>query len=119
LAVAFGVGAAFFGGVEIEELDEVVAALEAGAVAALEGGEEVDDFAAGEVGPEVDVAGNEGDFLVEFDGVGPSVLAENLGRARGGAEDAKQDADGGGFAGAVGPEIGENFALVESEIDAV
>jgi hypothetical protein len=74
LAVALRVGPALLRGVELEALDQLVAA---GLVeVTAQPAEQVDDLAAAEVGPEGDVAGHVGEAVVEPVGVVPRVAVE-------------------------------------------
>ena len=117
LPVALGVGAALLGRVELEALDQLLAAgrVEAAAQAA----EQVDRLAAGEVGPQVDVAGHVGEPAVELDGVGPRVAAQQADLAGVGAQEAEQDADGGRLAGAVGTEEAVHLARLDGQVEPV
>ena len=108
LPVALGVGPALLRRVELEALDQLGAALLVDAAA--QPAEQVDDLAAGEVGPERDVAGHVGEPAVQLVGVAPRVAAEEGGAAAVGAQQAEQDADGGGLPGAVGAEEAVDLA---------
>ncbi len=102
LPVALGVGPALLARVEVEALQQLGAA--PGVEAAAEPAEQVDDLAAGQVGPQRDVAGHVREAAVQFRGVAPRVAAEQPGGAGVGAQQPEQDPDGGGLPGAVGPE---------------
>jgi hypothetical protein len=56
---------------------------------------------------------------MEGDGVAPRVETEHLGPARVGPQEAEQYPDGGGLAGAVGPQEPVHLAGCHGEIEAV
>ncbi len=87
--------------------------------AAAQAAEEVDGLAAGEAGPEGDVAGDVGEAPVEVGGVLPGVGAEEFGAALVGAEHPEEDADGGGLPGAVRAEEAVCLPLGHFEVEAV
>ncbi|MBG6085009.1 hypothetical protein IW252_001776 [Zhihengliuella flava] len=60
-----------------------------------------------------------GQPAVEVDGVFPRVAPEQLGAPGVRGEQSQQDADGGGFAGAVGTEEAVHLAGVHVEVEAV
>lgn len=99
LPVALGVRAGLLARVEVEPLEKVGLA---GLVdAAAEAREQVDRLAAGELGPERDVAGHVGQAMVQADRVGPWVRPEQGDVAPVRLEQTEQDADGGGLPGRV------------------
>src|SRR5205085_10068663 len=67
----------------------------------LESGEQVEDFAAGEVGIDAQFAGVVSDVGARVEALMLAVVSEDEGLAGGGAEEVEEDADGGGLAGAV------------------
>jgi hypothetical protein len=116
LAVAFGIGTAFFCGVKVKVLNQFCPL--GFVVLAPQVNEEVDDFAPCQVGPKVNVAGNIGDALVDFHRVVPCVFAEHFYFAACGLQDAQQAADGGGFARPVGPDVGKHLPFRNLQIYA-
>jgi hypothetical protein len=56
---------------------------------------------------------------VQLGGVAPRVAAEQLGVPGVGAQQPEQDADGGGLAGAVGPEEAVHLAGGDGQVEAV
>jgi hypothetical protein len=117
LPVALGVGAALLRRVEVEALDQLVPA--GGVEAAPQAGEQVDGLAAGEAGPQLDVAGYVGESAVQGDGVVPRVVAEQPCGAGVGAQQAEEYADGGGLTGAVRAEEAVHLPGPDVEIEAV
>ena len=73
---------------------------------AAQAGQQADDLAAGQARPQGHVAGHVGEPFVQRDRVPPRVAAEQAGRAAVLAQQAEQDADGGGLARSVRPEEG-------------
>ena len=69
--------------------------------AATESAEEVDHLTTGELGPQVDLAGDVSEPAVERGRVGPRIAVEQPSAAGGRPQQPEQDADGGGFPGAV------------------
>ena len=65
------------------------------------------------------VAGYVGEPAVQRDRVAPRVAAEQLDGAAVGAQQAEQDPDGGGLAGAVGAEEAVHLARGHGEVEAV
>ena len=65
------------------------------------------------------LAADVGQPAVDGHGVAPAVESEQLGRARGGPDQAEQQADGGRLAGPVGPEVADHLAggHLEVEVD--
>ena len=86
------------------------AARRRGIEAAAQPAEQVDRLAAGEVGPEVHVAGDVREPPVQRDRVAPRVAAEQARRARVGAQQAEQHADRRRLARAVRPEEAVDLA---------
>ena len=84
-----------------------------------ESSEKVDDLAAGEVGPERDVAGNVGQAAVQGLDVVPRVAAQEGDGAGVGADEAEEDADGGGLPCAVRAEEAVHLAGLHLEVEAV
>lgn len=58
---------------------------------AAEAGEQVDDLASGQVGPQGHVTGDVRHVPVRFDGLGPGIDAENPHRSGCGPDQAKDD----------------------------
>ena len=81
--------------------------------------EQVDRLAAGQVRPQVDVAGDVGEPAVQRDRVAPRVAAEQRDRAGVGAQQPEQDADRRRLARAVGPEEAVDLALRDLEVEPV
>ena len=108
LPVALGVGAALLGRVQLEPLDQLGAPLLV--EPAAQPAEQVDGLAAGEVGPQVHVAGHVGQPAVQLGGLAPRVAAEQPDLARVLAQQAEQHPDGRGLAGAVGAEEAVHLA---------
>ena len=86
---------------------------------AAQPGEQVDGLAAGEARPQLDVAGHVGEPAVQLDRVVPGVAAEQPCGAGVGAQQAEQDADGGGLPGAVGSEEAVYLAGLDREVESV
>ena len=103
LAVALRVRATALGGVEAEPLEQLAAASRSRRHA-THPQQEVDDLAAGQVGPQVHVARDVGEPAVQVGRVLPRVPTEQSHLAGVGAQQAEQDSEGGGLAGAVGAE---------------
>ena len=80
LAVALGVGAALLGRIEPEPLDQAVPARPV--QAAAKGTEQVDHLAAGEVGPQADLAGDVREAPVQGGRVAPRIEVEDGGARR-------------------------------------
>src|SRR5580692_3717372 len=83
------------------------------------GGVKGQDFAYAETAVEVALLGDDGDALLDADGVGSHVETHDGGGAGGGQHAGDQHADGGGFAGAVGSQQAEDLAGAHAEGDAV
>src|SRR5699024_10111742 len=115
--VALGVGAAPLRGVEIEAPGELGDA--GGVRSTAEAGEDVDRLSAGEVGPELDVAGDVGEAAVQGHEVDDGVLAEDLDAATVGAQQAEDDAQRRRLAGAVGAEEAVDLPAGDLEVEAV
>jgi hypothetical protein len=86
---------------------------------AAQAGEEVDDLAARQLGPQVDVARHVRQAAVELDGVAPGIAAQQGELAGVGAEQAEQDPDRGRLAGAVRSEEAVDRARRDVEVQAV
>src|SRR6202044_2444054 len=114
LPVALGVGARLLGRVEVEPLDQLLAALAlalpGGRASPAEPDEQVDDLAAGHRRPERAVAGHVREPAVQGGRVPPGIAAEQGNIAAVLAEQAEQDADRGGLARAVRAEEGVHLA---------
>jgi hypothetical protein len=104
-------------GVEVEAGEQVVPPGRVEAPA--QPGEQVDDFAAGEVGPEGDIARDVGNPSVQLRHIGPRVAAQQSGLATVGAQQPEQDPDRRRLARAVGSEETVNLALLDGEVQAV
>src|SRR5581483_1998221 len=115
LAVALGVGPNLLRRVKGEAIDEDVAV--GGVDPAEDVAEEVQRLGAGERGPEVHIAGDEGQRAVGGDGIGLAVDAEDLRPAGRGPDEPEQQPDRRGLAGAVGPEIAEDLTARHLEIE--
>ena len=74
LPIAFGVGGALLGRVQLEALQHLIAAR--AVRAATESAEEVDHLTTSELGPQVDLAGDVGEPAVERGRVGPRIAVE-------------------------------------------
>ena len=81
--------------------------------------EHVDRLAAGQVGPQVDVARHVGQAPVQRDRVLPRVAAEQLHVARVGAQQPEQHADGGRLARAVRAEEAVHLPRADGEVELV
>src|ERR1039458_147811 len=86
---------------------------------AAESGEEIEHFEAGEIGINAHLGG-------EVSDVGPcgepralAIVSEDEGVAAGWPQEVKQNADGGGFAGAVEAEKAEDFAGSDVQVQIV
>ena len=122
LPVALRVGAALLRRVELEDLDEVLAARGVGVLvgrAAAQAREQVDGLAAREIRPEADIAGHVRDAPVQLDGVAPRVAAEDGRAAAARADEAEQHADGGGLPRAVRAEETVHLAGCDLEVESV
>jgi len=117
LSVALGVGASLLGGVEVEALEQVGAAVpvEASAQAA----EQVDHLAAGEVRPQGDVTGHVGQAPVQGSCVAPGVAAQQARTTRVRVQQPEQHPQGGGLAGPVGAEEAVHLARGNGEVEVV
>src|SRR5690606_18159492 len=82
-------------------------------------GETVDRLASGEARPQADVAGHVREPPVQVDRVVPRVAAEEPRAARVGAQEAEQDADRRGLAGAVRSEEPGDLARADGEVEPV
>ena len=117
LPIAFGVGGALLGRVQLEALQHLIAAR--AVRAATESAEEVDHLTTSELGPQVDLAGDVGEPAVERGRVGPRIAVEQPSAAGGRPQQPQQDADGGGFPGAVRPEKAMDLSLSDGEVQTV
>jgi hypothetical protein len=117
LAVALRVGAALLGRIEVEALEQLASASRV--QAAAQPAEQVDDLAAGEVGPQRHVAGHVREPAVQRDDVAPRVAVEQADGAAVGAQQAEQDADRRRLARAVGAEEGVHLARGHLEVQAI
>jgi hypothetical protein len=81
--------------------------------------EQVDDLAAGEVGPQRDVAGHVRQPPVQRGRVAPRVAAQQPRGTPVGAQQAQQDPDGGGLAGSVGAEEAVHLPGAHGEVEPV
>ena len=117
LPVPLAVAAAAPGRVEVEALEQVRAA--ARVDAAPQPAEQVDDLAAGERRPQVDVAGHVGQPAVQRRRVAPRVAAEQPHRAGVRPQQAEQHPDRGRLAGAVGPQEAVHLAGADLEVQPV
>jgi hypothetical protein len=72
-----------------------------------------------QVRPQADVAGDVRQAAVQRDRVVPGVGVQQAGDAAGGAEQAEQDADGGGLAGAVGAQEAVDLAGADLQVQPV
>ncbi len=117
LPVALRVGAGLLGRIQIEPLAQLGAAR--AIQSAAEPGEQVDGLAAGQVRPEVDVAGDVGQSAVQCDGIAPRVAAEQPHRTRVGAQQAEQDPHRGGLARSVGAEEAVHLAGCDCQVQSV
>jgi hypothetical protein len=86
---------------------------------AAQPGEQVDGLPAGQVGPQLDVAGDVGEAAVQCDGVVPGIAAEQPGGPGVGAQQTQQNTDGGGLARAVGAEEAVDLAGLHREVESV
>src|SRR5262249_20046987 len=77
--------------------------------------EEADQLPAGHVLVEAQLAGEVGDQLAGGAAVGPAVVPADGGAPAGGAQEAQQQAQGGGLAGPVGPEQADDLAGPDAE----
>src|SRR5665648_770168 len=117
LPVALGVGGTPLGRVELEPLDELLAPGRVLRAAQL--AQQVDRLPAGQVRPQVHVAGDVGEPPVQRDGVPPWVATEESRLAAVLAQQAEQHPDGRGLAGAVGPEEPVHLAAADRQVNAV
>ena len=117
LAVALGVRPGPLGGIELEAGDQLVAARRV--EVAAHPAEEVDRLAAGELGPQRDVAGHVGQPAVQRDRVGPRIASEQLDPSAVGPEQAEEDADRRRLAGPVGSEEPVDRPRLDVEVEAV
>ena len=81
--------------------------------------EQVDDFAAGEVRPQRDIAGHACQSSVEIHAVTPGIAPQELDLPRLGTEQAQQDPDGRGLTRPVGTEEAVNLARLDRQIETV
>src|SRR5439155_19012211 len=81
--------------------------------------EQVDDLAAGQVGPQRHVAWHVSESAMQFGGVAPRVTVEEAGGARVGTQQPQEYPDRGGLAGSVGPEEAVHFAGADGQIETV
>src|SRR5207253_2445753 len=101
---------------QVEEFDDIVDAL-AGALGrhAVEVRGELEELAAGELVVEEGLIGNVADELPGLVALGSQVVTADANTAAGGNQQAAEYFDGGGLAGAVGAETGEEFASRHTE----
>ena len=81
--------------------------------------EQVDHLAAGQLGPEVHVAGHVGQATVEVHRVAPRITAEQRHLARVGPQQTEQHPDRRRLAGAVRPEEAVHLARLDHEVEPV
>ena len=117
LPVALGVAAALLGRVEVEALEQRGATVLV--EVAAQPAEQVDDLAAGEVRPQGDVAGDVRDAAMDGLDVGPGVGAQQRRGPAVGLQQAQEDADRRGLAGAVGAEESVHLALLDRQVEPV
>ena len=117
LAVAFAVGAEFFGGIQFEAFEEMFATFFV--EPSPEFAQDVNDFATGKIGPEIDFAGDVGELVVKLEGFGPGVLVEEFSAATGFFEQSQEDANGSGFPCSIGTEESMDFPFVDGEVEPV
>jgi len=115
LAVPLGVGPDLLRRVEPEPLEEDVAVGDVDM--AVDPAEQVEGLGAGQGGPQTHVAGDEGHGAVGGDRIGLAVDPEDLRPAGRRPDQAEEQADGGGLAGAVGPEVPEHLAAGHLEVE--
>ena len=108
---------AFLVGSRSKSLDHLVAP--GGVDARSQPAEQIDDLPTGEGGPQIDVAGNVGHPLVQFDGVVPRILAEHFDVTLVVTEEPHQHSDRGGLSRAVGPEEPHHLTGLNGEIQTV
>ena len=117
LPVALGVAASLLGRVQLEALDQVAPA---GLVdPAPQPAEQVDHLAAGQVRPQVHVAGHVGQPAVQGRGVAPGVAVEEAYVAGVRSQEPQQDPDGRRLAGAVRPEEAVHLPRGHDQVEAV
>ena len=107
----------FFVGIEVEPLEQVVAALRV--QAAAQRPEQVDRLAAGEVRPQADVTGHVREAAVQVDGVAPRIAAQHGRRSGVGAQQPEQHPDRRGLAGAVRAEEAVHLARPHRQVEPV
>ena len=117
LAVPLRVRAALLARVELEPIDEFVAASTVDPTPQPE--QEVDDLTTREARPEAHVARDVGEASVQCDRVGPRVAAEHGHRAAVGSEQAEQDPDRHRLARAVRPEKAVDLAAIDLQVEPV
>jgi hypothetical protein len=81
--------------------------------------QEVDQLPARHVFVQAQLGGQVGDVPACGDAIGPAVVALDAGGACGGAEEAHDEAEGGGLAGAVGPEQADDLAGADGDGEGV
>ena len=117
LPVALGIGAALLRRVEVEAFDQIGAL---GLVQSAAGpAEQVDDLAAGEIGPEGDVARAVRETAVQRRRVGPRVAPEQAGGPAVRAEQTEQDPDRRGLARTIGSEEAMHLTGFDLQVEAV
>ena len=117
LPVALRVRPRLLGRVEVEHVEQLGATSRI--VPALQPTHQVDDLAAGEIGPERDVARHVGQPRVELADVAPRVHAEHRDGSPVRAHRAEHHAQRGRLSGAVGPQEAVHRAALDSEVEAV
>ena len=117
LAVALGVVPDPLRRIELEAFDQLLPALLVDA--AVRRADHVEALAAGQAGPQRDIAGDVGQAPVQPRGLAPRVGAEQFDVTAGGPDQPEQDADGGGLARAVGAEEAMDLARTHREVEAV
>jgi hypothetical protein len=117
LPVALGVGVALLPRVEVETLQQLRAAPRV--EPAAQPSQQVDHLAAGQAGPQRDIAGHVGQPAVQRGGVRPGIAAQQPGDAPIGAQQAEEDPDRGGLSRAVGTEEAMHLARFDDQVEPV
>ena len=127
LAVPLGIGPGLLPRVQVEAFDQLIpmrriegaAAAGTAAGTAAQPQEHIDGLAAGEVGPELDVAGDIGQATVKLHRVPPRIAAEELDGPGVRAQQSQQHAHRGGLPGAVGSQEAVHLSRCDVQIQII
>lgn len=117
LPVAFGVGAALLGRVELEPFEQVIST--SVIKPTPQPAEEVDDLTAGQLGPQRDIARDVGETTVQLGAVSPRIPTEHRHRAAVGPQHAEKYPDGGRLPRSVRAQEAVHLPAADLEVEPI